>query len=82
MGKRNAIISGGAGFIGSHLAKELIKRNFNKVYLVDNLIRSNNLRNLPKDDNIEFIYGDVNFFDFTVFENITHFFHLAGQAKQ
>ena len=50
MGKRNAIISGGAGFIGSHLAKELIKRNFNKVYLVDNLIRSNNLRNLPKDD--------------------------------
>ena len=56
MERKNAIITGGAGFIASHLSKRLIKEGFDKVYLVDNLIRSNNLRNIPSNPNIEFIY--------------------------
>jgi len=78
MEEKNAIITGGAGFIGSHLSERLIKEGFNKVYLVDNLIRSNSLRNIPNYSNIEFVYGEISTFDFSVFKNITHFFHLAA----
>ena len=78
MERKNAIITGGAGFIGSHLSERLIKEGFNKIYLVDNLIRSNSLRNIPKNSNIEFVYGEVSTFDFSVFKDITHFFHLAA----
>ena len=78
MERKNAIITGGAGFIGSHLSERLIKEGFNKIYLVDNLIRSNSLRNVPKNLNIEFVYGEVSTFDFSVFKDITHFFHLAA----
>ena len=38
MEKQNAIISGGAGFIGSHLSERLLKEGFNNVYLIDNLV--------------------------------------------
>lgn len=75
---KNAIITGGVGFIGSNLALKLLKLNFNKIYLIDNLLRSNNLRNLPINNKIEFIYGDINTFDFNKLPNISHCFHLAA----
>ena len=78
LSKHSFLITGGAGFIGSHLSERLIKEGFNKIYLVDNLIRSNSLRNIPKNSNIEFVYGEVSTFDFSVFKDITHFFHLAA----
>ena len=59
MERKNAIISGGAGFIGGHLSLRLLKEGFNKVYIIDNLVRTNSLRNISKDSKIEFIYGDV-----------------------
>ena len=37
MERKNAIITGGVGFIGSHLSERLLKEGFNKIYLVDNL---------------------------------------------
>ena len=78
MERKNAIISGGAGFIGRHLSTKLLKEGFNKVIILDNLVRSQNLRNVPNHPSIEFIYGDVSTFDFSKFVNITHFFHLAA----
>lgn len=78
MERKNAVITGGAGFVGSHLSERLLKEGFNKIYLVDNLVRSNNLRNISSDPNIEFIYGEASTFDFSVFKDITHFFHLAA----
>jgi UDP-glucose 4-epimerase len=78
MERKNAIITGGVGFIGSHLSERLLKEGFNKIYLVDNLVRSNNLRNISSNPNIEFIYGEASTFDFSVFKDITHFFHLAA----
>ena len=39
-----AIVTGGAGFIGSHLISELVKNNF-KVIVIDNL-SSGRLENL------------------------------------
>ena len=39
MERKNAVITGGAGFIASHLA-EAIKDKYDKIYLIDNLVRT------------------------------------------
>ena len=48
------LITGGAGFIGSHLAEKLSKKH--KVIVIDNLFQGNKLK-LNK--NIKLIVGDV-----------------------
>ena len=78
MERKNAIITGGAGFIGSHLSERLLKEGFDNVYLIDNLVRTENLRNAQDNPKIKFLYGDVSTFDFSVIKNVTHFFHLAA----
>ena len=90
---KNAIVTGGAGFIGSHLLDKLIHR-FEKIYVIDNLVRTNSLRNIAhlmarNDGVIEFINAEVSTFDFASYFNhlklpsdsdhhITHCFHLAS----
>jgi len=51
------LVTGGAGFIGSHLAEELVRRG-ERVRVVDSLItgKRQNLAHLPQ---IEFIHGDL-----------------------
>src|SRR5215212_1124774 len=51
------LVTGGAGFIGSHLSEELIRRG-EKVRVVDSLItgKRENLAHLPE---VEFIHGDL-----------------------
>src|ERR1700724_1067465 len=51
------LVTGGAGFIGSHLTEELIRRG-HSVRLVDNLVtgKRRNLGHLP---GVEFIEGDL-----------------------
>lgn len=74
----NAIITGGAGFIASHLA-ELIEERYDKIYLVDNLIRTGNLRNIKHlSDKFVFINGDVSNFDFSSISNVESLYHLAA----
>ena len=53
------LITGGAGFIGSHLCKELIKNN--KVICLDNLFTGNmsNIECLLENKNFTFIHHDV-----------------------
>ena len=53
MKKKIALITGGAGFIGSHLVEEMISRNY-KVIVLDNLISGNleNLKNCRKKNKI------------------------------
>jgi UDP-glucose 4-epimerase len=41
----NAIITGGAGFVGSHLAEALVSR-YDTIYLVDVLVRTGTTRNI------------------------------------
>ena len=36
---KNILITGGAGFIGSHICLELLKKNFN-IYVADSFINS------------------------------------------
>lgn len=74
----NAIITGGAGFIASHLA-ELIEERYDKIYLVDNLVRTGNLRNVKHlSDKFVFINGDVSNFDFSSISNVESLYHLAA----
>ena len=58
---KTALVTGGAGFIGSHLTELLVNKNF-KVTVIDNLSNSslNNLKHLIKKRKIRFIRADIN----------------------
>ena len=51
------LVTGGAGFIGSHLAEELLRRG-QRVRVVDSLITGKR-RNLEPLNNVEFVEGDL-----------------------
>lgn len=60
-GKKNIIVTGGAGFIGSHLCEELVKED--NVICVDNLAGGGEIRNIEyllQKPNFRFIKQDVN----------------------
>ena len=37
----NIVLTGGSGFIGSHLSNELLKSSENKLIVIDNLLTGN-----------------------------------------
>ncbi len=57
--KKNVLVIGGAGFIGSHLCDELVKTS--KVICLDNFItgQEKNIDHLLSDPNFEFINHDI-----------------------
>ncbi len=82
----NILITGGAGFIGSHLAEELInKKDFTgKIVIIDNL-STGKLENLPKSNQLEFIEMDITDADridelFRKY-SFDYIFHLAAIAS-
>lgn len=58
--KKNTLITGGAGFIGSHLAEKLLQ-NGEEVFVIDDLSTGNlkNIALLKKNKNFHFIEGTV-----------------------
>ncbi len=58
--KKNVLVTGGAGFIGSFLCEKLLKDS--RVICVDNFVTSqeSNIDHLLKDPNFEFIRHDMN----------------------
>ena len=54
---KNVIVTGGCGFIGSHLTEFLITKGF-KVYIIDNLF-SGKKENIIKSKNIIFINQNI-----------------------
>ena len=58
--RKKILVTGGAGFLGSHLCNELIFRG-NSVICLDNLStgNSNNIKHLYRNENFEFIQQDV-----------------------
>jgi len=58
--KKNILVAGGAGFIGSHLCDRLVQEN--KVICVDNFITGsvNNINHLLKNENFVFLRTDIN----------------------
>ncbi|MBV7529003.1 NAD-dependent epimerase/dehydratase family protein [Chitinophaga sp. sic0106] len=59
----NILITGGAGFIGSHLCTEVLKTfEVNKLVALDNLMlgTEENLTHLSTDNRMELVIGDIN----------------------
>ena len=77
------IITGGAGFIGSHLAEFLLDLNY-EVGIVDNLSigRIENINHLFKHSKFTFFEADISNFDSieSIFKNTSWVFHLAALA--
>ena len=59
------LVTGGAGFIGSHIVEHLLKNNIKLVRVLDNLSTGSmdNINHLMKYSNFEFIWGDINNID-------------------
>ncbi|MDD2438668.1 MAG: SDR family NAD(P)-dependent oxidoreductase [Methanosarcinaceae archaeon] len=53
----NVLVTGGAGFIGSHIA-EYFANEGHKVRILDNL-ETGSLKNIPSHKNVEFFKGDI-----------------------
>ena len=54
---KKALVTGGAGFIGSHLVEALLKNNVT-VLVVDNLLTGKKT-NLDRLENVDVIYDDL-----------------------
>ena len=78
-----AIVTGGCGFIGSHLADNLIKLNF-EVVVIDNLSvgRRENISHLNENSKFTFVDADISNFDLIepIFRGADLVFHLAALA--
>ena len=81
MRNKNILITGGLGFIGSHIANELL--NDNQIVIVDNLSTGNlNNINNPNHENLKIIKEDIRNVDLDeVTSDIDYIFHLAAMAS-
>lgn len=58
--KHNFLVTGGAGFIGSHVVDELLKRDdVLNLFIIDKMGIGSNVYNVPDDDRIQFIMEDI-----------------------
>ena len=79
---KKIIITGGAGFIGLNLARQLAQENYN-VIIWDNLSRGKYdayLKNLLRKKNVKFIKKDLTKKINVKKMNVSHIFHLAGSV--
>jgi dTDP-glucose 4,6-dehydratase len=79
--KKTVLITGAAGFLGSHLCDHFISKNY-KVIAVDNLI-TGNLKNLSHlNSNINFEFKEININDdFKINDSIDFILHFASPAS-
>ena len=80
--KMNIVLTGGSGFIGSHLSNELLKSSENKLIVIDNLLTGNldNIQDLLDHENATFIQHDVQD-HIEIDEKVDYVFHLASAAS-
>lgn len=80
------IVTGGAGFIGSHLCKVLIEKGY-ECFALDNLLTGNkkNIEELAAKDNFHYIDLDVSKelpkHVSSQFQNLRYIYHLASPAS-
>jgi len=78
---KNVVVTGGAGFIGSHLTRSLMKRDYN-VKVIDNLStgKLKNIEGLIAGNDIDFIQGSITSLSLlqNLFQDVSCVFHLAA----
>ena len=78
----NLLITGGAGYIGSHIAEQLVKKKINNTYILDNL-STGHKRLINQQSN--FVKGDIKNFNFLkkIIKkyNIQTIIHLAAHLN-
>lgn len=79
---KTILITGGAGFIGSHVAEELLKHSPKKILILDNLIRGNleNMKSFINNPAVNFIKGDISDFNLTdtLVSESDYIFHMSA----
>ncbi len=81
MNPKRILITGGAGFLGSHLCDLFIKENYH-VIVMDNLITGdlNNISHLMDNSNFEFINHDITNF-INIDGELDYILHFASPAS-
>jgi dTDP-glucose 4,6-dehydratase len=81
MGRKTVVITGGAGFIGSHLCDRLIKEGF-KVICLDNLItgKAKNIKHLLQEKNFRFMQHNVAQY-INIKGKVDYILHFASPAS-
>jgi dTDP-glucose 4,6-dehydratase len=79
--KYTVVVTGGAGFLGSHLCDKLLTENY-KVICVDNLITGNvnNIAHLAGNENFSFVKHDITNYIF-LRGRIDYILHFASPAS-
>ena len=76
------LITGGAGFIGIKLVEKLLKNKENKIYIIDNLSKktdNKNLLKILKNKNVKLIQKDLNLItDYLKIYDFDYIFHFAA----
>lgn len=80
-GKKVALITGGAGFLGSHLCDRFMEQDF-KVFCVDNLITGSlkNIRHLLKHKDFRYIRHNISM-DLRIKGPVDYVLHFASPAS-
>jgi len=73
------IVTGGAGFIGSHLVKRLLDEG-DDVIVIDNM-HTGNKKNLPTDDNLKVVVADILDYTGYLFKDVDVVYHLAALTR-
>ncbi len=79
---KKAIVTGGAGFIGSHMVELLLSKGY-KVLAIDNMSngQKDNVDIFLKNPNYKFLSEDLsNEFDDSIFKGVDYVFHMAALA--
>lgn len=79
---KTILVTGGAGFIGSHLCEQLVSKG-HMVYCIDNLVSGSfkNIKPLIKRDNFIFYRHDIIENPIKIDDKIDEIYHLASPAS-